>query len=52
MCVSGFGGGSVGGGRHPRTLDATTESPVNSSKTSTRVQVFFAEKIPKKELRL
>lgn len=31
VCVSGFGSGTVGGRRHPRTLDATTELPVSSS---------------------
>lgn len=47
VCVW-FGGGNVGGRRHPRTLDAATESPVNSSKTSTREQVYFLQKNPKR----
>lgn len=48
VCVSGFGSGSAGGRRHPsRALNATTESPVNSGKT-TRVQVFFVHKIPQR----
>lgn len=31
-CVSGYGSSLVGGRRHPRMVDATTELPVNSSK--------------------